>query len=740
MNFEHLKKAFKTEWLKIKGLGLLLMGLIFGILLPVLGLLVKIFKENARDYDGVSKTVGQFSIESFLSSYAGFFLIIFIIITATRICQTDHKNNGWTFLETQPLSKISIYTGKFLAVFVLSVISILVFIISSVIIGSITEIIFPQDNLSLNINFSWILHTFLRLVIMSLGVISLQIMLSVVIRGFVWPFMIGFLGFVINIVGNVRRETYDFVPYNNVETSLKFPNSDYLNSYFNYSEMLSLFWGIVFFIIGYLIYSNRGIKSAFFKNSSKIFKTIIGLAVIAGIYFWISKPVFPQKLEGKTIVEGTIISDKHPKFVTLLSNELRDEIAKIPVKNGKFYWETKDKIPFAEYSLDIDKRFTPLILSEGDHIIFEINSDKKHFEVNQKGTRKAEAQFMQSQDNGYSYFYEFTVREKKLTNDPKKFYEEAQEEWKENHQFLDKYRTKENIHFADDFYEFKKQQYALKMMNAVSDYQRMTSLSDKKFSPPSDFWNELQNIIKKPTNLLLTTKEYSDWKIKSFLASTPAKNADSMIFVKLSQMPKSTEKDQLLKNQLLKNFDLMRDENQRNKLFAQKSVEFSNPKFVSFVGKELQIINNQQKGKPFPALVFEDESGKKVSLNQFKGKYVVIDLWATWCGPCKETSPVFEYQAKNYRYQDNIVFLAASIDEDKNKWKLDIKNKKSDVTQWWIANSNALQMLGVNAIPRFIMIDPQGKIYNANMPRPNETNFEEILDIVGESKSFHFEM
>lgn len=739
MKFEHLQKAFKAEWLKIKGLGLLILAIIFGVLLPVLGLIIKIFKESTRNYDGVAKTVGQDTIEGYVSGFGGFFLLLFIIIAATRVCQTDHKNNGWTFLETQPLSKLSIYTGKFLAVFTLALISIVVFIASSVLIGSLTEMIWPQENLSLAVDYGWIFHTFIRLVVMSLGVISLQIMLSVIIKGFIWPFMVGFVGFVINVVSNARRETYDFVPYNNVDTSLSIPNSAQLNNYFNYSDILSLFWCVLFFVIGYLIYSRRGIKNAFFKNSSAIIKTLVGAAVFAGVYFFLSKPVYPQKLDGKTIVEGKIISDKQPKFVSIVSRELEEEIAKIPVKDGKFRWETTGDVPFAEYILDIEKRNTPLVLSKGDHIIFEINQDKKHFMVTQKGTRKAEAQFMQSQDNGYSFFYDFTVKEKKLTNDPEKFYEQAQDEWKENHKSLDKYRTKENIHFAEDFYEFRKQQYAVKMMNAIGDYKRMTSLSDKKFAPPADFWNDLQNVVKKPTNLLLTSKEYTDWKIAKMLPANGTKNPDSIVYQKLAAMPKGKEKDQLLKAQLLKNFEVMRDETKRNELFISQAENFSNPKFTSYIGRELQVINNQQKGKPFPALAFEDESGKKMSLGQFKGKYVAIDLWATWCGPCKETSPLFEYQAKNYKHQDNIVFLAASVDEDKNKWKLDIKNKKSDVTQWWIANPDALRMLGVDGIPRFMMIDPQGKIYNANMPRPNETSFYETLDKVAESKSFSFD-
>lgn len=740
MKFEHLQKAFKAEWLKIKGLGLLMMAIIFGGLLPVLSLVIKIFREKARNYDDVSITVGQNSIQDGLVGYASFLLLIFIIIAATRVCQTDHKNNGWTFLETQPLSKLSIYTGKFMAVFALSLISIVVFILSSVLLGSVEQLLFPQENLSLNVDFGWILHTFVRLVVMSLGIISLQMMLSVVIRGFIWPFMIGFVGFVINIVATVRRETYDFVPYNNLDTSLKFENSKTLNNFFNYSDILSLFWCVLFFVIGYLIYRRRGIKSAFFRSSFATLKTLVGAAIFAGIYFWLVKPVYPQKLDGKTIVEGEIISEKQPKFVSLISTELQEEVAKIPVKDGKFRWETTADVPFSVYALDIEKRNAPLVLSKGDHIIFKINQDKKHFVVTQKGTRKAESQFMESQDSGYSYFYDFTVKEKKLTNDPQKFYEQAQDEWKDNHQSLDKYRTKENIHFAEDFYEFRKQQYAVKMMNAIGDYQRMTSLTDKKFSPPADFWNELQNVVKKPTNLLLTSKEYTDWKLAKMLPPNGTKNPDSIVYVKLAAMPKSKEKDQLLKAQLLKNFDVMRDENKRNELFVSQAESFSNPKYASYVGRELQVINNQQKGKPFPALAFEDESGKKMSLAQFKGKYVVIDLWATSCGPCKETSPLFEYQAKNYKHQDNIVFLAASVDEDKKKWKLDIKNKKSDVTQWWIANSDALKMLGVNGIPRFIMLDPQGKIYNANMPRPNETSFYETLDKVAESKTFTFDM
>lgn len=77
-----------------------------------------------------------------------------------------------------------------------------------------------------------------------------------------------------------------------------------------------------------------------------------------------------------------------------------------------------------------------------------------------------------------------------------------------------------------------------------------------------------------------------------------------------------------------------------------------------------------------------------------------------------------------------MVFLSISIDQDKSKWKLDLKNSQSNTKEWWIGNSKALKEIGVNSIPRFMMLDPEGKIYNANMPRPNETNFVDILEKV----------
>ena len=731
-----IKNAFKAEWIKIKGLGLLYLAIILGLLIPILIFIIKIFNESSRVYDGVLQKASTSDLEGTISGFGGFFMLIFIIIAASRISQIDHKNNGWTFLETQPISKLNIYSSKFLVLAVLSLFLFGTYFLSSLLFSQLSQLFYPQKELQYGVDFYWQFQSFVRLFTLSLGIISLQLMLSVIINGFVWPFIIGFLGFVLNVVASIFGFTFDYIPYNNIKTGLSFSDSSLLNHFFNYTEYLSVFWAILFFVIGFFWYSRRGFKNAFLTNKKSILLSSIGIACFAAVYFFITKPIYPERDGNLSVIEGSIQSPKTVKSIQIISQELGNIIAEVPVKDGKFHWESKEEFPLSQYSISFEGKSYPFLFSKGDLIDFDIKMNANKFEVSMKGTRKAEDLFMNSEENA-SGFYSYTVAQKLYADEPLKFYEEAQNEWKSKVKKIEKYRTNENIFYGKDFEQFQKQKNATQMLSAIYDYQKMTSFSDSKFAPPKEFLSELNSVLNKPSSLLLSTKDYKQYKLKEMLPKDGSKNPDSILFVKLSKMPSSLEKDQLLSAQIMKSIELENNEAKRNTLFNEKLTGIKDAQFKNYLVNQLQVINNQQKGKPFPDLRFQDETGKAVSLAKFKGKYVVIDFWATWCGPCKETSPVFEYQAKNHQFNDNIVFLSASIDEDKNKWKLDLKNTKSNVVQWWVSDQNMLKTLGVNSIPRFMMIDPNGKMYNANMPRPNETNFEDILEKV-EGGNFTF--
>jgi thiol-disulfide isomerase/thioredoxin len=328
-----------------------------------------------------------------------------------------------------------------------------------------------------------------------------------------------------------------------------------------------------------------------------------------------------------------------------------------------------------------------------------------------------------------------------VTNDdsnPEEFYTKIKEDWVKQLNFLKDFRTTENYYLNKDFVDFQKQNYAVKTLSAIYDYQAKNSFTDKKFAPPKEFLAELNATMKNPSDMLLANSEYNDWKLKSFIPNTGSKNPDSIIMVKLSEMPKGKEKDRLMAKQLINYFELTNDKAKREELLTKNVHQFQNPEFAKFVAQELIVINNQQKGAVLPPMVFEDKDGGKINFSKFKGKFVVIDFWATWCGPCKVTKPQFEYKAKQFAYARNVVFVAVSIDKDKAKWKSAVKNDQSKVTQLWIGENLALQALNISSIPRFIMIDGDGKMYNANMPRPSDSNFDEIISDASGNKMYKF--
>ncbi len=136
------------------------------------------------------------------------------------------------------------------------------------------------------------------------------------------------------------------------------------------------------------------------------------------------------------------------------------------------------------------------------------------------------------------------------------------------------------------------------------------------------------------------------------------------------------------------------------------------------------------KGKKSPAFTdYENDKGGTTSLKDLKGKFVYIDVWATWCGPCKAEIPHLKTLEKEF-HGKNIEFVSISVDkENKHEaWKKMIVDKEMGGIQLFAGKDNSFSKeFEINSIPRFILIDPNGNVIDADASRPSDSITKEML-------------
>ncbi|MCK0130813.1 TlpA family protein disulfide reductase [Flavobacteriaceae bacterium F08102] len=151
------------------------------------------------------------------------------------------------------------------------------------------------------------------------------------------------------------------------------------------------------------------------------------------------------------------------------------------------------------------------------------------------------------------------------------------------------------------------------------------------------------------------------------------------------------------------------------------------------ITKKYRALKKLSKGQDSP--LFNDyvnHAGGTTSLSDFKGKYVYIDVWATWCAPCLAEVPLLKKIEKQY-HGKNIVFVSISVDTEKahDSWRKMVTDKQLSGVQLladkdW--NSDFIKAYEIKGIPRFILLDIDGKIINANAPKPSDPNLVTILN------------
>ena len=137
-------------------------------------------------------------------------------------------------------------------------------------------------------------------------------------------------------------------------------------------------------------------------------------------------------------------------------------------------------------------------------------------------------------------------------------------------------------------------------------------------------------------------------------------------------------------------------------------------------------------GKSAIDFTYPDMDSNMISLSDFKGSYVYVDIWATWCGPCKYEIPFLVQLEKDY-HDENIIFMSVSVDVEnaKQKW-IDMINEEDMggvqliSTDGW--KSQIMKDYAINGIPRFMLFDREANVISVDAPRPSSEEIRDIFD------------
>ncbi len=169
---------------------------------------------------------------------------------------------------------------------------------------------------------------------------------------------------------------------------------------------------------------------------------------------------------------------------------------------------------------------------------------------------------------------------------------------------------------------------------------------------------------------------------------------------------------------------------QMERLFNGLTGDVKSSPIGGYIAQQIAEAKRNPMGKPLPDFSQEDTNGKLVSFSSFKGKYVLVDFWASWCGPCRQENPNVVRAYNKYKGK-NFTVLGISLDKSKQPWLDAIQadgltwQHLSDLKGW----TNAVaQKFGINSIPQNFLVDPNGVVIGKNLRGADlDSKLEEIL-------------
>ena len=162
--------------------------------------------------------------------------------------------------------------------------------------------------------------------------------------------------------------------------------------------------------------------------------------------------------------------------------------------------------------------------------------------------------------------------------------------------------------------------------------------------------------------------------------------------------------------------------------FISNSKEKIKNTINAWLDRKTSVDNMPKAGDPAIDFKYPDINGNEFSLSKFRGNLVYVDVWATWCGPCRAEIPSLQKLELDY-HTKNITFMSISVDTDKEAWQKMVKDQELSGVQLWADGWGKITKdYAIFGIPRFMLFDTEGNVISTNAPRPSSDDIRGLLD------------
>lgn len=435
-------------------------------------------------------------------------------------------------------------------------------------------------------------------------------------------------------------------------------------------------------------------------------------------------------------------NEKKPEYV-IFNGTAKNSVAEEAVISGKGFKATlpistegtfADTLDISEngyYDLYINRERTAVYLEKGKHITISLDAFKFDESLVYGGSLAPENNYLAAK---------FLMDEK--FNDFEKMYKLDQEAFSEalleQNERYDSLITASNIKnstFLDMERNENKFAYATNL-ESYEEYHKYLTKSDE-FTVTPEFYDRLKDINYSDTTLFrssvayqnLLSTHYNRISAQKFKKDSTLGSARSFLTTIDTNLPDGFAKDKLMTDFL--RFGMKPDE-ELEALYAIYTKSNPSEENLAALTERYNKLKTLTKGNPSPEFNYENHKGGTTSLADLKGNYVYIDVWATWCGPCIREIPSLKEVEADYS-DKKVAFVSISIDvpKDYETWKSMVSEKELGGVQL-LADSNwkseFVQEYGIQGIPRFILLDPEGNIVSADAPRPSDKRLRNMLD------------